>query len=66
MNPAQDIRPDRRMDRAMPLDPAHRPQLGRAQPQPEMRLPALAISGMAPVAFAFVNDFNFLHVKGTL
>lgn len=61
MNPADQLRPESRMDGAVALQPGHGGELLRPDDDPEMALAAFGIAGMTTMLFAFVNHFKMLR-----
>ena len=58
MDPADQIRPDRGMNGPVPPDPAHPGKSGRGNRHKKMAFAALAVPGMAPVAFTVIGHFQ--------
>lgn len=66
MNPTDQLRAKRRVDRAMALQPGHGRELLRPDDHAKMALAALGIARVTPMLFTFVNDFKVLRPESRL
>ena len=58
MEPRDNVRPQSRMNRPMPLEPAHRDKRRGRNRHLKMALATLAMPGVAAMLFAFIDDLQ--------